>query len=69
MRVLWEQVGILGPVYRLASEGLNDMEIANKLNLTEVRVQHCVAWILHFLNLRNRSELVRYASASGTTGA
>ena len=64
MRCFWEQTGVLGPVYRLLAQGLNDGDIAKKLNLTEVNVQSCVAWILHFLNLRNRQELVLYASAA-----
>ena len=67
MRVFWEKVGILGPVYRLAGQGLSDSEIAKKLDITELRVEGCVAWILHFLQARNRIELVRYASSSGTT--
>lgn len=64
MRCFWEQTGVLGPVYRLLAQGLNDGDIAKKLNLTEVNVQSCIAWILHFLNLRNRQELVLYASAA-----
>ena len=62
MRVFWEKVGILEPVYRLASQGLSDREIANRLNITELNVQGCVAWILHFLQLTSRMELIRYAS-------
>lgn len=62
MRVFWERTGVLGPIYRLAGQGLSDVDIANKLNLTEIKVQECVAWILHFLKLTHRSELIRYAS-------
>lgn len=62
MRVFWERVGILGPVYRLAGQGLSDREIANRLNITELKVQGCVAWMLHFLQLTDRMELIRYAS-------
>ena len=63
MRCFWEQTGILGPIYRALGQGLNDCDIANKLNLTEVKVQTCIAWIVHFLNLKNRQELVVYASS------
>jgi DNA-binding NarL/FixJ family response regulator len=50
------------PFYRLAGQGLSDADIANKLNLTEVKVQGCVAWILQFLKFTDRIELIRYAS-------
>lgn len=66
MRVFWERTGVLGPIYRLAGQGLSDMDIATKLNLTEITVQGCVAWLLHFLKLTDRIELIRYASG-GTT--
>jgi DNA-binding NarL/FixJ family response regulator len=62
MRIFWEQIGILGPVFRLGSQGLNDREIANRLNITEVKVHDCVAWILRFLQLTDRTELSHYAS-------
>lgn len=62
MRIFWERTGVLGPIYRLAGQGLSDFEIARKLNLAEVTVQSCVAWILRFLGLTNRSQLVQYAS-------
>jgi DNA-binding NarL/FixJ family response regulator len=64
MRCFWEQTGVLGPIFRLLGQGLNDGDIANQLNLTEVKVQSCIAWILHFLNLKDRRELVAYASAA-----
>jgi DNA-binding NarL/FixJ family response regulator len=63
MRCFWEQTGVLGPIYRLLAKGLNDSEIATKLGLTEVNVQNCIAWVLHFLKLKDRQELVLYASA------
>ena len=63
MRSFWEQTGVLGPIYRALGQGLNDHDIANKLNLTEVNVQSCIAWIVHFLNLKSRQELVVYASS------
>lgn len=64
MRVFWEQVGALGPVYRLVGQGFSDRDIATKLDLTELRVQSCLAWILHFLGFTDRNELIRYATAS-----
>jgi DNA-binding NarL/FixJ family response regulator len=62
MRSFWEQTGVLGPIYRLLGEGLNDDDIAVKLNLTVVKVQGCIDGIVHFLELKNRLELVQYAS-------
>jgi DNA-binding CsgD family transcriptional regulator len=67
MRVFWEQVGVLGPVYRWVGQGLSDREIAGKLNLTELKVQGCIAWILHFVELSDRGELIRYALGATTT--
>ena len=61
MRCFWEQTGILGPIYHSLGQGLNDGEIEKKLNLTEVKVQSCIAWMVHFLNLKNRQDLVLYA--------
>lgn len=63
MRCFWEQTGVLGPVYRALGQGLNDRDIAIKLNLTEVNVQTCIAWVVHFLNLNSRQDLVVYASS------
>ena len=65
MRSFWEQIGVLGPIYRLLGKGLNDNDIAVRLNLTEEKVQGCIAWLLHFLKLKNRQELALYASAGG----
>lgn len=62
MRVFWEQVGALGPVYRLVGQGFIDRDIAEKLCLKEVRVQECVIWIVHFLGFTSRIELFRYAA-------
>lgn len=64
MRSFWEKTGVLGPIYRLLGEGLNDSDIAVRLNLTEEKVQGCIAWVLHFLRLKNRQELVLYASTA-----
>jgi hypothetical protein len=36
MRCFWERTGVLGPVYRAVGQGLNDRDIAAKLNLTDV---------------------------------
>jgi DNA-binding NarL/FixJ family response regulator len=64
MRCFWEQTGVLGPIYRSLSQGLDDGDIAKKLDLTEVNVQTCIAWIVHFLHLKNRQDLVVYASSA-----
>jgi DNA-binding NarL/FixJ family response regulator len=56
--------GVLRAIYRLLGEGLNDDDIAVKLDLTEARVQGCIAWIVHFLELKSRQELVLYASTA-----
>jgi DNA-binding NarL/FixJ family response regulator len=66
MRVFWEKVGLLGPVFRLGSQGLSDSEIASRLNITEVKVHDCIASILNFLQLTDRKELARYASVRPT---
>ena len=60
----WEQTGVLGPIYRLVGKGLNDESIALKLGLTEVKVRGCIAWIVHFLELKSRQELALYASTA-----
>lgn len=65
MRVYWERIGVLGPIYRLLGKGFNDREIANKMNLTEVKVQECISWMLRFLRMPNRMELVRDAFQTG----
>ena len=64
MRSFWEQTGVLVPIYRLLGQGLNDDDIAVKLDLTEAKVQGCIAWIVHFLELKNREELVQCASTA-----
>jgi DNA-binding NarL/FixJ family response regulator len=64
MRVFWEHVGALGPVYRLVGQGFRDRDIATKLDLTELSVQACIAWVLHFLGFTDRNELIRYAAAA-----
>ena len=62
MRVFWEQTGVLLLIYRLAGHGLSDGEIASKLEITESKVQSCIAWLLHFLKITDRDHLVQYAS-------
>ncbi len=62
MRSFWEQTGVLGPIYRLLGQGLNDNDIALRLKITDEKVHDCIAWIIHFLRLKNRQELVLYAS-------
>jgi DNA-binding NarL/FixJ family response regulator len=64
MRCFWEQTGALGPIYCLLGQGLNHGDIAQKLDLTEMNVQSCIAWILHFLKFTSREELVLYASSA-----
>jgi DNA-binding NarL/FixJ family response regulator len=46
------------------ANGLNDDDMALKLNLPAEKVQGCIAWMLHFLKLKNRQELVLYASTA-----
>jgi DNA-binding NarL/FixJ family response regulator len=64
MRCFWEQTGVLSPIFRLLGQGLNDRDIAKKLDLTDLTVESCIAWLVRFLNLKNRQELVLYASAA-----
>jgi DNA-binding CsgD family transcriptional regulator len=64
MRVFWEQRGVLLSIYRLTASGVSDAEIAVKLNATEPDVQSCMTWLLHFLKLTTRNQLVQYASGS-----
>jgi hypothetical protein len=62
MRSFWEQTGVLGPIYRSLGKDLNNDDIAARLNITQEKVEGCIAWLLHFLRLKNRQELVLYAS-------
>jgi DNA-binding NarL/FixJ family response regulator len=64
MQCFWEQIEVLGPIYRLASRGLSDGDIADELGITEVTVQSCITWILRFLQFRSRHELVLYGSSA-----
>ena len=67
MRCFWERTGVLGPVYRAVGQGLNNRDISVKLNLTELNVQTCISWIVNFLNLNNRRDLVLHASSTALT--
>jgi DNA-binding NarL/FixJ family response regulator len=64
MRSFWEQTGVLSPIYRLVVKGWNDQGIPLQLGLTEVKVRGCIAWIVHFLQLKSRQELVLYATTA-----
>jgi len=64
MSVFWKKVGAFCPVYRLVVQGFRDRDIAEKLNPTELSVQACIAWLLHFLGFTDRSELIHYPAAS-----
>lgn len=71
MRTFWGRLGILLPIYRLVGEGLTDRDIASELDITEDRVGNCISWMLHFLKLGDRLELVQHAcsAAQQTSGA
>lgn len=64
MQCFWEQIGVLGPIYHLASRGLSDGDIADEIGVTEVTVQSCITWILHFLKFTSRQVLVFYGSSA-----
>jgi DNA-binding NarL/FixJ family response regulator len=64
MQCFWEQIGVLGPIYRLASRGLSDGDIADEIGVSEVTVQSCIAWMLHFLQFTSRQEPVLYDSSA-----
>lgn len=58
MQCYWEQIGILGPTYRLLARGWSNHDIAAHLGRTDEIIDDCVQWILGFLKIRTRSELV-----------
>ena len=64
MRVHWEKLGILGPVYRLVGRGFSNDEIASQLNITQDSVRRCVAWLMRFGGHSSRAELVLEALAA-----
>lgn len=61
MRVYFEGIGILGPVYRMVGRGFTDPEIAGKLNVDETKVKSCIAWTLRFLHFTDREQLITHA--------
>lgn len=64
MRVHWEKLGILGPIYRLAGRGFSNQEIAGQLNVSEDCAQQCIAWLVRFGGHSSRGELVLEAFAA-----
>jgi len=58
MGTFWGRLGILLRIYRLVGDGLTDRDSASELNLTEDKVENCISWMLRFLDLSNRLELV-----------
>lgn len=68
MRVFWEKLGVLGPVYRLVGQGLADRDIATRLNVAERNVQSCIRWTLQFLQFTEREQLVQYCSLATPIG-
>lgn len=59
MRVQWQSIGMLAPVYSLVGQGFNDRRIAEKLKMTEDSVHRSVSWILYFQNCRTRTDLAQ----------
>ncbi|HEY6969985.1 MAG TPA: hypothetical protein VJA94_12315 [Candidatus Angelobacter sp.] len=64
MRVHWEKLGILGPVYRLVGREFGNDEIAGQLKISEANVRRCVAWLMRFGGHSSRAELVLEAFAA-----
>jgi hypothetical protein len=58
MRCHWEQIGVLGPTYRLLGRGWANHDIALNLGRTDEIIDSCVAWMLRFLRIGTRAELV-----------
>jgi hypothetical protein len=58
MRCYWEQIGVLGPTYRLLGRGWSNHEIAKYLGRTDEVIDSCVKWILRFVGIGTRAELV-----------
>ena len=65
MRVYWDRIGVLGPIYGLVGQGFNDQEIAAKLNITETKVRGCISWMLKSFGMSDRLDLVRHAFSVG----
>ena len=53
------KIGILGPAYRSVGRGLSDSEIANDLDITDVRIHDCIEWMQHFLHCKDPNELAQ----------
>lgn len=50
-------------IYAVSAFEESDVEVnLMRVYLTEVRVQECVIWIVHFLGFTSRIELFRYAA-------
>lgn len=64
MRVHWEKLGILGPVYGLVGRGFSNGEIASQLNVSEDNVRRCIAWLMRFGGHSSHAELVLEAFAA-----
>lgn len=64
MRVHWEKLGILGPVYGLVGRGFSNHEISSKLNVPEDSVRRCVEWLMRFGGYSCRAELTLEAFAA-----
>ena len=64
MRVHWEKVGILGPVYGLVGRGFSNDEIAGQLNISEDKARQCIAWLVRFCGYSSRAELALEALAA-----
>jgi hypothetical protein len=67
MRCYWEQIGILGPTYRMLARGWSNEAIATHLGRSDEVIDHCVQWILGFLKIRTRAELVFVAETDRLT--
>ena len=62
MQVFCEKVGILGPVHRLAGQGLSDVEIAKKFGITELKVEGCLDIVFSAFHRADRTATVRITS-------
>ena len=60
MRVFWEKRARWAQF--VVWLGFSDRDVAKKLNLTELSVQACIAWILQFPGFTNQNELIHCAA-------
>jgi hypothetical protein len=58
MQCYWERIGILGPTYRLLGSGWSNQDIATHVGRNQDAIDNCVQWLLQFLKLEDRAELV-----------